>query len=103
VVFTSPRTDVRVIRFVRRAEARLATIADVTRATRVYCESIGLTPPSYEQVRRLVHVARDARLRRRAAIDLVLDVELQGRPPADLLYLLEDPRSAPARRRHRTL
>jgi hypothetical protein len=84
---------------VRRLERRHRVIADVVRATGVYCESIGVTRPSYEQIRLLFHIARDRRERRRAAAKLLLDVELRARPPSDLQYLLDDPRKAPPRQR----
>jgi hypothetical protein len=99
MVPSAPRTDIRVVRFIRRLEPRTAVIADIARVTGAYCDAIGVTWPSYEQVRLLVHAARDRRERRRAAIDLLLDVDLRARPPSDLLYLLDDPRRAPRRRR----
>jgi hypothetical protein len=95
MVVSSVRTDIRVVRFIRRCEPRSGSIAAVVRATGTFCEKSGLTRPSYEQIRLLVHEARDRRERRRAALDLVLDVDLRRRPPSDLLYLLDDPRRAP--------
>lgn len=99
MVPAAPRTDVRVIRFVRRLERRSQLIADVARATGVYCDAIGVTRPSYEQVRLLFHAAREQRMRRRAALELLVDVHLKARPPSDLLHLLDDPRGAPRRGR----
>ena len=98
MVASSVRTDIRVVRFIRRLEPRSASIAVVVRATGSFCEKSGLTRPSYEQIRLLVHEARDRRERRRAAIDLLVDVDLRRRPPEDLLYLLDDPRRAPRAR-----
>jgi hypothetical protein len=49
-------------------------------------------------VRLLVHAARERRLRREAAIDILVGVELRSRPPSDLLYLFGNPRDAPRRR-----
>lgn len=95
MVASSVRTDICVVRFVRRLEPRSENIATVVRATGSFCEKSGLTRPSYEQIRLLFHQARDRRERRRAALDLVLDVDLRARPPSDLLYLLADPRRAP--------
>src|SRR5512134_3504820 len=99
MVISAPRTDIRVVRFIRRLEARTPVTADVVRATGRYCEGIRVTRPSYEQVRLLVHAARERRMGRRAALDLALDVELRARPPSDLLYLLGDARRAPRARR----
>jgi hypothetical protein len=98
MVASSVRTDIRVARFVRRLEPRSASIAAVVRATGRFCEKSGLTRPSYEQIRLLVHEARDRRERRRAAIDLLVDVDLRRRPPADLLYLLDGTPPAPRAR-----
>jgi hypothetical protein len=98
MVASSVRTDIRVVRFIRRLEPRSASIAVVVRATGSFCEKSGLTRPSYEQIRLLVHEARDRRERRRAAIDLLVDVDLRRRPPEDLLYLLDGPRRAPPAR-----
>jgi hypothetical protein len=95
MVRAAPLIDVRVVRFVRRFEPRADAIADVVRATGGYCERIGVTRPSYEQVRVLVHGARERRGRRRAAAKLLLEVDLRARPPSDLLHLLDDARRAP--------
>jgi len=95
MVISSVRTDIRVVRFIRRFEPRSGSTADVVRATGTFCEKSGLTRPSYEQIRLLVHEARERRERRKAALDLLVDVELRARPPSDLLHLLDDPRSAP--------
>jgi hypothetical protein len=78
-------------------ERQTTAVADVARATGTYCTAIGVTRPSYEQVRLLFHAARDRRERRRAALDLLVDVDLRARPPSDLLYLLDDPRRVPRR------
>lgn len=99
MVTAATRTDIRVVRLIRRLERKTTVIAEIARAAGSYCEHEGLTRPSYEQVRRLYHAARDRRERRRAAIDLVVDVDLRARPVHDLLYLFEDPRNAPRRRR----
>jgi hypothetical protein len=72
-------------------------IADVVRITGRYCDAIGVTRPSYEQIRRLVHAARERRERRRAAATLLLEVDLRARPPSDLLYVFDDTRRAPGR------
>jgi hypothetical protein len=98
MVPSAPRTDVRVARFVRRFERRTSVIADVVRATGAYCEAIGVPRPSYEQIRLLSHATRYRRERRRAALQLLAEVDLRARPPSDLLHLLDDPRRAPRRR-----
>lgn len=99
MVRAAPLIDVRVVRFVRRFEPRAATIADVVRAAGRYCEGIGITRPSYEQIRVLVHTARERRERRRAAAKILVEVDLRARPPSDLRYVLDDPRRAPPPRR----
>lgn len=97
MVSSAPRTDIRVVRLVRRLERRTKVIADAVRTTGAYCDAIGVTRPSYEQIRLLFHAARDRRERRREALELLVDVDLRARPPSDLLYLLDDPRRAPRR------
>jgi len=94
VVRAAPPTDIQVVRFVRRFERRATSIADVVRATGVFCERCDIPRPSYESVRVLVHDARDRRERRRAAARLVLEVDLRARPPSDLEHLLNDPRQS---------
>ena len=98
VVRAAPPMDIRVVRFVRRFESRAASIADVVRAAGGFCERMGITRPSYESIRVLVHDARDRRERRRAAAQLIVDVDLRARPLGDLEYLLDDPRRAPRAR-----
>jgi hypothetical protein len=98
---SSPRIDIRVVRFIRRFERRAPGIAAVHRATGNYCVRIGVTRPSYEKVRNVVHASRERRARRRAAVDLVLDVNMRARPFSDIQYLFEDPRDAPDRRHRR--
>ena len=95
MVVSSVRTDMRVIRFIRRFEPRAESIAAVVRATGSFCEKSGLTRPSYEQIRLLVHDARERRERHRAAARLLLEVDLRARPPGDVGYLFDDPRRAP--------
>jgi hypothetical protein len=99
MVVSSVRTDIRVVRFIRRFEPRSPSVAAVVRATGMFCDKSGLTRPSYQQVRLLVHGARDRRGRRRAAAQLLLEVDLRARPPGDVEYLLGDPRRAPRARR----
>lgn len=83
---------------IRRLEAQTPIIAVVMRNVGRYCDREGLTRPSYELVRQLVHEARDRRERREAAVDIVVGVNLRTRPPTDLHYLFGDPRRAPRRR-----
>ena len=99
MVASAVRIDPRVARIVRKLERKNRVIADVVRTTGTYCDALGLTRPSYEQIRLLFHIARERRERRRAALDLLVEVDLRVRPPSDLLYLLDDPRRAPRRGR----
>jgi hypothetical protein len=99
MVVSSVRTDIRVARFIRRFERRAESVADVVRAAGNFCDRSGLTRPSYEQIRLLAREARNRRERRRAAAQLLLEVDLRARPPSDLEYLLGDPRRAPRARR----
>ena len=79
----SPRTDVRLVAGAERLDDRLLPIAETNRRVGVLAEVLGLTRPSYEHVRRLVHDARH-RGRRPTPGDVLLDIAFRVRPPTAL-------------------
>jgi hypothetical protein len=79
----APRTDVRLIAAIERLDDPAARIAETNRRVGLVAEGLGLTRPSYEQVRRLVHNAR-RRGRRPTTGDVLLDVAFRTRPPLAL-------------------
>jgi hypothetical protein len=90
MVAAAPRIDPRLRRLARRLGRRRLATADVHRAVGAYATRIGVARPSYQQVRLLVNEARVQHAARRAAAQLILDVELGRRPVTDLLYFLEE-------------
>ena len=90
VVASAPRIDLRLVRVARRLARRTSSTADVHRSVGAYAARIGVIRPSYEQIRLVVNKARILKERRRATVQLLLDVHQQRRPVADLKLLLED-------------
>ena len=86
MVASAPRIDIRLVRVARRLGRRASSTADVHRSVGAYAARIGVTRPSYEQIRLVVNDARIPKARR-ATVQLLLDVHLQRRPVADLKVL----------------
>lgn len=84
----APRIDPRLAAAVPHLDNGLQPIAETVRAVGLLADAIGATRPSYEQVRLLVHAARDRKEARAAALELILDVQFRRRPPHALLDLL---------------
>jgi hypothetical protein len=76
MVAAAPRIDPRLLRLARRLGRRRLPTADVHRAVGSYASSLGVPRPSYQQVRLVVNEARMKHAARRAAAQLVLDIEL---------------------------
>lgn len=64
-------------------------IAETCRRVGAAATALGVPRPSYEQLRLLVHEERARRERRRAKLELLLDVELRRRSPEALLELVD--------------
>jgi hypothetical protein len=79
----APRTDVRLVAAIERLDDPVVRIAETNRKVGLVADALGLTRPSYEQVRRLVHDAR-RRGRRPATGDVLLDIAFQVRPATAL-------------------
>jgi hypothetical protein len=64
-------------------------IAEVSR--RVGCEAdrLGLTRPSYQRVRELVHASRRLRRLRPSTASVLFDVAMRSRPAYDLVDLVD--------------
>ena len=77
---SAPRPDVRLIAAIERLDDPYVRIAETNRKVGLVAEALGLTRPSYEQVRRIVHDAR-RRGRRPTTGDVLLDIAFQVRPP----------------------
>jgi hypothetical protein len=88
---SAPRLGLQLLRFIERT-ATSEPIAEVNRAVGREAERLGLPRPSYEQVRVLVHMARRYRALRPRTRDVLLDVDLQARPPEALIDHLAERR-----------
>jgi hypothetical protein len=90
MVVSAPTIDPRLRRHARRLSRRSLPAAAIHREIGRYAEVIGVTRPSYQQVRLLVNHARSERAARRATAQLLLEVELGVRPVSDLYPLLKE-------------
>jgi hypothetical protein len=85
----APHVDVRLVAAVERLDDRAVPIAETYRRLRVVARALGLFRPSYEQVRRLIHLAR-RRGPYPSAGSVLLETALRTRPPAALVDYLVD-------------
>jgi len=90
VVSAAPIIDRRLRRVARRLGRRRSSVADIHRAIGEYAFRLGVTRPSYEQIRVIVNDARVEHLARGATADVLLGVQLGTRPVTDLLQFLEE-------------
>jgi hypothetical protein len=82
-VDSAPRISPRLVAVIDRADTSLP-IAEIWRRVGATAERIGVSRPSYETVRVLVHRAR--RLRRQPSTGaIVVDIALRSRPPDALV------------------
>lgn len=80
---SAPRIDVRLVAAAERLDDLLTPIAETNRKVGRVADELGLTRPSYEQVRTIVHDAR-RRGRRPTTGDVLLDIAFRVRPPTAL-------------------
>jgi hypothetical protein len=80
---SAPRIDVRLIATVERLDDPHVHIAETNRKLGLVADALGLTRPSYEQVRTIVHAYR-RRGRHPSTGDVLLDIAFQVRPPTAL-------------------
>ncbi len=89
----APRLDRRLVAALAHLDDPKVAIAETHRHLGDLAAVLGVPRPSYQQVRVLVHAIRTQHARRRAArkaaLDLILDVQFRRRPPTALLELLE--------------
>ncbi|MGH3001840.1 MAG: hypothetical protein ACRDM1_04100 [Gaiellaceae bacterium] len=78
----APRIDERLRRLIDRVPAD-ASAADVTRRVGAEAEALGLSRPSYQQIRVLLGSSRRAR-DEVTNIDVLVDIALRARPAYDL-------------------
>lgn len=80
----APRISRRLIEAVVRFDDRRRPIAETYRRVGAEAERLGLTRPSYQRVRELVHESRRVR-RGPTTAEVILDVAFRSRPPEALL------------------
>ena len=78
----APRIDPQLLRVLERAPANLSA-AEVTRLVGQAAEALGLTRPSYEQIRIRLRGVRDEQARV-SNLEVLLDIALNLRPAYDL-------------------
>jgi hypothetical protein len=83
----APRLDARLIAAVARADQGNRPIAEICRNVAALAEEIDLVRPSYESIRRVVHALR-ARKRDPGIGQVLLDIDLQRRPPDTIIDAL---------------
>jgi hypothetical protein len=79
----APRIDSRLVAAIERLDDETVRIAETNRRVGLVADALGLTRPSYEQVRVLVHDAR-RRGRRPTTGDVLLDIAFRTRSPMAL-------------------
>lgn len=80
----APRISRRLLEALVRLDDRLVPIAETNRRVGAEAERLGLTRPSYEQIRVLVH--RSRRIRQRpTTTDVLLDISFGARSPEEFL------------------
>lgn len=81
---SSPRTCWEIVTAIGGLDGRDAPIAEVWRRACTLADGLGETRPSYEQVRRLVHRARELR-DAPGSVDVLCDFLLRRRTPDNTL------------------
>jgi len=84
----APRLDRRLAAAVPHLDDGKQPIAETNRRVGELARALGLCRPSYQQVRLLVHAARERKTRNREALQVILDVQFRRRPPEALYELL---------------
>lgn len=82
----APRLDSRILAAVAWAHRDERPIAETNRRVGRVAEELGLSRPSYEAVRRVVHDVRASR-RRPDAGDVLLAIAFRSRPPEAIMEL----------------
>jgi hypothetical protein len=84
VTASAPRIDSRLVAALVRVDDRRVPIAETNRRLGLLAEEIGLSRPSYEQVRVILHSLRKGK-REPGIGTLLLDLALRSRSPEQIL------------------
>jgi hypothetical protein len=85
----APRIDWRLIRALGRLDSDDQPIAETARRVGDLADRLGVTRPSYAQIRRHVHIERELRAMRRRRRERILTDVLTGRYHRDPEYYTE--------------
>jgi hypothetical protein len=85
----APRLDSRLLAALVRLDKPGRVIADTHRSLGTVADELGLTRPSYQQTRVVVHLVRKHK-RHPGVGDVLLDIAFRVRPPEALLDVLTD-------------
>jgi len=77
----APRISPRLLEAIVRLDDRTVPIAETSRRVGQEAEQLGLTRPSYERVRELIHESRKIRRSRPTTVSILADVAFRVRPP----------------------
>ena len=80
---SAPRIDVRLVAAAERLDDPFVRMAETYRKVGLVADALGLTRPSYEQIRTIIKAAR-RRGRSPTTGDVLLDIAFQVRPPSAL-------------------
>ena len=83
----APRIDARLVAGLARLDEPSRSIAETHRMLGALADELGLTRPSYEQTRNILHSLR-ARRRDPSIGAVLLDINMRVRPPEALLDVL---------------
>ena len=85
MVQCAPRIDARLVGAIARIDDGKRPIAETYREVAAVAEKLGVSRPSYEQVRTILHELR-GRKRDPAIGQILLDISFRRRPPEALLH-----------------
>ena len=85
----APHVDARLVAGLARLDKPGRPIAETHRILGQLADELGLTRPSYEQARTIVHLLRNRR-RDPEVGQVLLDITMRVRPPTALLDVLTD-------------
>jgi hypothetical protein len=81
----APRISPKLLEAIVRLDDKAVPIAETSRRVGGEAERLGLTRPSYERVRELVHESRRLRRRQPSTAAVLLDVAFRVRPPESVV------------------
>jgi len=87
MVRSAPRLDARLLAATANFDDGKRSLAETYRRVAALAERIGLTRPSYEQVRTVIHELRAAK-RDPSIGQVLLDIDLRRRPPEAIVDAL---------------